>query len=342
MSGGYTRYGILGFGHHAIKRLMPAFAKSRYSRVEGLWRRDPAKAAENARTFSIPQVFGTAEELCACAEIDAVFVVSPDALHLEHVLLALSYGKAVLCEKPLAMNVAEAEAMLSAAGRVGRRLGVAQNMRYNRSVELMRAWIQEGRIGAPVMAHAQFCYDSERSPRTWINDPQLARGGPIGDVGIHCMDALTFVSDLQVTAVSTLAHRDDRSGAVESHAIVGLDLTSGAMATVTVSTRAAYRSLIEVTGETGVLVSEAALTVDHPVKVVLYQGGRVAAEETVSNDDAFSRMLDSFALSLRGEGEFRAGAEQGVRNQRVLDAAYASWHSGRRVEIESDEVATVL
>lgn len=333
MGGSQTRYGILGFGHHAIKRLMPAFGKAGYSRVEGLWRRDPVKAAENARTFSIPRVFASAEELCQSPEIDAVFVVSPDALHLDHVLLALSHGKAVLCEKPLAMNVAEAEEMLAAAAKAGRPLGVAQNMRYNRSVELMQAWIREGRIGAPVIAHAQFCYESERSPRSWINDPELARGGPIGDVGIHCMDALTFVLDSQVMAVNTLAHRDDRSGAVESHAIVGLDFASGAMATVTVSTRAAYRSLIEVTGESGVLVSEAALTVDHPVKVVLYQGGRVAAEETVSNDDAFSRMLDSFALSLKGESEYRAGAEQGVRNQRVLDAAYASWHTGKRVEV---------
>jgi predicted dehydrogenase len=328
-----TRYGILGFGHHAIKRLMPSFAKAGYSRVEGLWRRDLTKATENARTFSIPQVFRSAEELCQSPDIDAVFVVSPDALHLEHVLLALSHGKAVLCEKPLAMSVAEAEQMLAAAAKAGRPLGVAQNMRYNRSVELMQAWIREGRIGAPVVAHAQFCYESERSPRTWINDPELARGGPIGDVGIHCMDALTFVLDAQVTAVNTLAHRDDRSGEVESHAIVSLDFASGAMAAVTVSTRAAYRSLIEVTGESGVLVCEAALTVDHPAKVALYQGGRVAAEETVSNDDAFSRMLDSFALSLRGESEYRAGAEQGVRNQRVLDAAYASWHTGKRMEV---------
>ncbi len=333
MASGAVRYGILGFGHHAIKRLMPAFAGARHASAEGLWRRDPGKARENAQRFGIPHVFSSAEELCASADIDAVFVVSPDALHLEHVLLALAHGKPVLCEKPLAMNVSEAEQMLEAARSRQLALGVAQNMRYNASIERMRTWIAEGRIGAPVMAHAQFCYEAERSPRTWINDPTLACGGPIGDVGIHCMDALGYVLDTQVAAVSTLAHRDARSGEVESHAVVALDFTSGAMGVVTVSTRAAYRSVVEVTGERGVVTCEAALTVDHPVSLVLRQGAEVLAEESMSNADAFSRMLDSFALSLRGETEYLASAEQGVRNQRVLDAAYASWKTGRSVRL---------
>ena len=270
-----VRYGILGFGHHAVKRLMPAFAGAQYARAEGLWRRDPGKAREHGQRFGIPRVFSSAEELCASPEIDAVFVVSPDAFHLEHVLLALAHRKPVLCEKPLAMNVGQAEQMLAAA--------------------------RSGNLA------------------------------PIGDVGIHCIDALGYVLDTQVTAVNTLAHKDGRSGEVESHGVVALDFTSGAMGVVTVSTRAAYRSLVEVTGERGLLSCEAALTVDHAVTVLLRRGAEIVAEEHLSNADAFSRMLDSFALSLSGQAEYLATGEQGVQHQRVLDAAYASWHTGQRV-----------
>src|SRR5277367_6108260 len=92
------RYGILGFGHHAAKRLVPAFAASQESRLVGLWRRDLAKAQANARDFEIPHAFETAEALCSSSEIDAVFVASPDSLHLNDVLLALAHGKPVLCE----------------------------------------------------------------------------------------------------------------------------------------------------------------------------------------------------------------------------------------------------
>lgn len=335
-----VRYGILGFGHHAAKRLVPSFGLAQHSQLEGLYRRDAVKALENARDFAIPHVFETAEALCAWPEIDAVFVVSPDALHLEHVLLALACGKPVLCEKPLAMSVAEVEQMLAAAEKAGVLLGVAQNMRYNASLQRMRGWISEGRVGAPQLAHAQFAYDSARSPRSWINDPALARGGPIGDVGIHCLDALCFVLGQpasSITAVTVLAHKDASSGAVESHAVVALEFASGAMGTVTVTTRAAYRSLIEVTSATGVLTCENAMTIDNPVRLIHYQGGLAVTDELISNDDAFANMLDSFAAAAMGPDvsevrrSYLAPASEGLANQRVLDAAYQSWQEGRRI-----------
>ena len=325
-----TRYGILGFGHHAAKRLMKGFNEAQSSKLVGLWRRDSTKARASASQFSIPLVFDTPEALCASSEIDAVFIVSPDALHLPHVLLAAKHGKAILCEKPLALNAGEVEQMLAAAKAAGVPFGVAQNMRYNRSLDVMRKWVAEGRIGTPQLAHSQFSYSAEGSPRTWIYDPTLATGGPIGDVGIHCIDGLRFVLGTDVTAVSTLAHRDSGSGAVESHAVIALDLASGTMAAVTVTTRASYRSAIEVTGETGVILCENGLTVDHPVDVVHRRGQEVIASERVSNADAYSLMLDSFSAWAKGGETYLAPATDALHNQRVLDAAYRSWRDGTK------------
>ncbi|WP_158752399.1 Gfo/Idh/MocA family protein [Acidobacterium sp. S8] len=325
-----TRYGILGFGHHAIKRMLPGFAEAKESTLTGMWRRDPAKAAANGREYNIPRIFNSAEELCASPEIDAVFIASPDALHLPHVLLAAQHGKHVLCEKPLALNASEVEQMLFATRAAGVVFGVAQNMRYNSSIQLIREWIAEGRIGQPLLAHSQFCYNADKSPRAWIYDPSLATGGPIGDVAIHCLDGLRFVLNTDITEVSTLAHKDAHSGAVESHAVVSFAFGNGAMGAVTVTTRGSYRSLMEVTGETGVILCENGLTVDHPVDVVLYRQDKVAAHQRVSNDDAYSRMLDSFSAAIAGRGEYLATGEDGLHNQRVLDAAYKSWHTGNK------------
>jgi predicted dehydrogenase len=327
------RYGLLGFGHHCEKRLVPAFPGARASALTGIWRRDFENAKANAREYSIEHVFETEEELCASPAVDAVFVTSPDALHLNDVLLALRHGKPVLCEKPLGMSVAEVEQMLEAAGKAGQRLGVAQNMRYNRSLEVMRDWIAEGRIGRPVLANAQFCYSAETSPRKWIYDPALARGGPIGDVGIHCIDALRFLLNSRVAAVNTLARADEASAPLEAYAAIGLDFNRGAMGSVTVSTRGIYRSVIEVTGETGTIASEYGLTVDTDVDVVLWRAGRAEERETVSNADCYTRMLDSFSDWEEGRGEFRATAEDGLHNQMVLDMAYESWRTGERKTI---------
>ena len=328
-----TRYGILGFGHHAAKRLSKGFLESQNSKLVGLWRRDATKAQASASQFSIPLVFDTPEALCASPEIDAVFIVSPDALHLPHVLLAAKHGKAILCEKPLALNAGEVEQMLAAAKAAGVPFGVAQNMRYNRSLDVIRKWIAEGRIGKPQLAHSQFSYSAEGSPRTWIYDPTLATGGPIGDVGIHCIDALRFVLGTDVTAVTTLAHKDEGSGEVESHAVIALDLASGAMAGVTVTTRASYRSVVEVTGETGVILCENGLTVDHPVDVVHRRGAEIITSETVSNADAYSLMLEGFSSWVEGAGTYLAPASDALHNQRVLDAAYRSWRDGTKQSI---------
>jgi len=231
------------------------------------------------------------------------------------------------------MNVGQVERMLAATEKARVKFGVAQNMRYNRSLALMREWITAGSIGRPTLAQAQFAYSAAGSPRTWIYDPTLALGGPIGDVGIHCVDALRFVLGTDVTAVGTLAHTDAESGEVESHAIVGLDFTSGAMGSVTVTTRSAYRTLIEVTGKDGAIVCENGLTVDFPVDVVLRRGPEIAASETVSNEDAYSRMLDGFSAWIEGRSEYLAPALDGLHNQRVLDAAYTSWRNGARVNL---------
>jgi predicted dehydrogenase len=324
------RYGILGFGLHGWKRLIPAFASAKNSRLTAIWRRNLDKAKANASDYGIETVFATAEELCASPHVDAVFVTSPDALHMRDSLLAMSHHKAVLCEKPLAMNVEEVERMLAAAKKANVLFGVAQNFRYNRSVDLIREWVQAGRIGKPVFATSHFYFQSAESQRSWIYDPSLARGGPIGDVGIHCLDALRYILQDEVTAVTTLAHRDAKSGDVEASAALSMDFRSGAIGSILVSFRSPYRSLVEIVGETGVIRSENGLTVTGMVDVQLLESGKVLDSRQVTNADAYCRMLDGFSGAMEGRGSYLAPGEDGLKNQYVLDAAYASWQSGRK------------
>ncbi len=333
-----VRYGILGFGHHGERRLAPAFERTQNSQLAGIWRRNQERARENAEHFGITQMFASPEELCASPAIDAVFVASPDALHCEHTLLALRYGKAVLCEKPLAMNAAEAIRMVSAARAADRPFGVAQNFRYNASVIRIRALVAEGVIGTPVFASAHFCFLSRNSPRTWINDSGMACGGPIGDVGIHAIDALRFLLQQEVVAVSTLAVcRPEPAAAsvreLEESAAITLEFSRDVLGSVHVSFRANYRTFIEVVGEDGVLTAESGFTVDRPVTIVHHAGAKIVSEETVSNNDAYSRMLDAFSAVVEGAETFASPGEDGVQNQQILDAVFRSWHSGCRERI---------
>lgn len=324
------RYGILGFGHHGRRRLIPGFAGAKEARLAGIWRRNIEKAESDANEFGIEHAFSSAEELCSSPAIDAVFVTSPDAFHMRDTLLAFRHNKPVLCEKPLAMDAEEVRQMLAASQKANLLFGVAQNFRYNRSVNLIRDWVQAGRVGKPIFASAHFYFQAGHSPRAWIYDPSLARGGVMGDVGIHCIDALRFILQDDVSAVTTIAASDVHSKDIDSNAVLTLDFARGAIGSMMVSFRSAYRTLLEVVGEDGIVRCESGLTVDFPVDVLLLQGGKIIESQQVSNTDGYSRMLDGFSAAIEGHGSYAATGEDGLRNQLALDAGYASWRSGRK------------
>jgi predicted dehydrogenase len=328
-----VRFAILGFGLHAVRRLLPAFAKSEHTQVVGLWRRDQTAAKQNCSEHKIAHCFATPEELCSSPEIDAVFITSPDAMHHDDTLLALRHGKAVLCEKPVAMNASEARDMAEAARAACVVYGVAQNFRYNHTLDWMREAIRSGKIGRPQFARAEFDYPADRAPRKWIKDPSLACGGPIGDVGVHCIDALRYVLGEEVQSVSTLATKSSPDDQVEATASLQLQMTSDVLASVAVSARTPYRTLIEFTGSDGILIAENGLTVDRPIEIVHRRAGEVVETVSLNNADAYTRMLDSFAQAMRGEAAFAASGEDGVKNMAILDAAFESWKTGQRVTL---------
>ncbi len=327
-----VRFAILGFGHHAGRRLVPAFARSAEAELVGFWRRNPEAAAADAQAHGL-RAFRSAEELCSSPEVDVVFIASPDALHLADAELAFGHGKAVLCEKPLAMNAGQAAAMAAAANKAGLLFGVGQNFRFNHSLAYLREAIAQGRIGTPQLAHAQYSYMGTLAPRTWITDPSLACGGPIADVGVHCIDSLRFVLGAEVKSISVLASRDARSGEVEAAASMQMEMSGSVFANVTVTARAPYRTLLEVSGSDGVLIAENGLTVDRPVEVTLRKGGTLVEIHTVSNDDGYVRMIDGFARAFQSGESFLATGADGVVNQKILDAAFRSWHSGLREQL---------
>jgi 1,5-anhydro-D-fructose reductase (1,5-anhydro-D-mannitol-forming) len=324
-----TRYAILGFGHHATRRLVPAFARSATSQLIGLWRRNPEAATADAQAHNL-RAYASAEELCASPEVDVVFITSPDAMHLADCKRAFAHAKAVLCEKPLAMNAGQAAEIQAAAEAAGVVFGVGQNFRFNHSVEYLRQQILAGSIGTPQLAHAQYAYPGYLAPRKWITDPTLACGGPIADVGVHCIDTLRYILSDDVKSISVLASKDERSGEVEAIATMQLALRSGIFANVTATARAPYRTLIEVVGSEGVLIAENGLTVDRPVDITLRKAGELIEAHTVSNDDGYVRMIDAFTAALHGQGQFSPTGADAVINQRILDAAFRSWHSGLR------------
>jgi 1,5-anhydro-D-fructose reductase (1,5-anhydro-D-mannitol-forming) len=327
-----VNFGIVGFGLHAVKRLMPGFQRAKNCRVTALARRDALKARESAQKFGIANGFTSVEELCQSADVDAVLVTSPNSLHYSDVLTAIRYGKPALCEKPLAMNADETREMVEAAQKSNVLFGVAQVFRFCTSVNRIRELL--GEVGRPRLARCDFSFFAPPDhARAWLNDRAVAGGGPIADVGVHCIDTLRYILQDEVIRVSAVGSKDERSGDVEASAALTLEFSRGTLATVAVSFRAEYHTTVEVRGERGALVCDKGLTVDRPVNVQLWRDNKIVQDEQMSNELAYAYQVDEFADAVEGTKQFRAPGLEGWKNQVVLDAAYRSMETGRTIDV---------
>lgn len=312
---------------------MPGFAQSKRCRVSALSRRDMGSAQASAKQYNIPLAFDSAEDLCRCDEVDAVLVTTPNSCHLQDVLLALKHGKPVLCEKPMGMDADECRQMTEAAQQAGLLLGVAQVFRFENSTARLRARIAGGEIGTPVFARSEFSYPGREHPRKWLTDAKLSGGGPIADVGVHCIDALRYVLQDEVVEVTARGYADQDSGDVEAAAVLSLRFARGTLGSVMVSTRVEYRTPMEIVGDEGALRGNDVLNVERPIQLQRLKGGKVIETEEVTNYEAYAQQVDAFAAALEDRVPFPVPGEEGWKNQIILDAAYRSLKSGKAEEI---------
>jgi predicted dehydrogenase len=180
---------VVGIGDITRKRVLPAILAEPRSRLYALLTRDPRKT--EAYPGALP--FTRLGDALRDPAVDAVYVASPVAFHAGHSIASLRAGKDVLCEKPVAMNYAQAESMAEAARESGRLLGIAYYRRLYPKLVRARQLIGEGAIGQPVLVEANYHGWLESPDRAWLKDPALAGGGPLYDVGSHRIDACNFL-----------------------------------------------------------------------------------------------------------------------------------------------------
>ena len=209
---------VIGVGDITRKRVLPAVLAQPRSRLYALLTRSPAKAA----VYPGALVYTDLSDALRDPSIHAVYVASPVALHAGHTIASLRTGKHVLCEKPVALDFAQAESMAEAARQSGRLLGIAYYRRLYPKLLRARQLIREGAIGQPVLVEANYHGWLESPDRAWLKDPAIAGGGPLYDVGSHRIDACNFLfgrplraTGLLSNAVHELAVEDSATALIE-------------------------------------------------------------------------------------------------------------------------------
>lgn len=223
-----VKWVVVGVGDIARKRVIPAILAEPESQLYGVVTRDTRKAA----AYPGARAWNAIEDALRDDAVDAVYIATPVALHGPYTMACLLAGKHVLCEKPMAMNYAEAQAMIAAVPNKVK-LGVAYYRRLYPKVLRLRELLREGAIGQPVLAEANCHNWLAAAGREWLLDPALAGGGPLFDVACHRIDVLNFLFGGPRRVAALLSNTVHRI-AVEDSATVLIDYANGARGVVDV------------------------------------------------------------------------------------------------------------
>jgi predicted dehydrogenase len=245
-----VRIGVIGCGEVSGAKHLPVFAHIAGATVAAVCDLDQALARSAASRFGIPQVADSAAELLALGDIDLVAVLTPPASHAELAIAALRAGHHVYVEKPLALSVADSEAMLAEARRSGRTAVTGFHMRFHRLVRDARDIVRSGRLGA--IESIRLVWHSPRGdqptqPWKTVRD---AGGGALVEIGVHHIDLVRFLLDDEIARIAA----QTRDGVREDECATIMALTArGILVTGEFSERSPHEIEIVISGRQAML-----------------------------------------------------------------------------------------
>ena len=300
---------VIGIGDITTRRVIPAIQAEPRSRLHGLVTGDPAKAARyQARTWT------SLDAALADPEVDAVYVGTPVFLHAPQTIQAFRAGKHVLCEKPMAMNEAEAAIMLRASEESGKQFGVAYYRRFYPKIRRVKDLLAAGAIGKPVFAELtnHMWFDGTGS-RSWLVDPSKAGGGPLFDIASHRIDVLNFLFGQPVRATGQLSNVVHHY-AVEDNATVMIEYDGG------------VRGLVDVRWHSRVIRDECRIRgTDGEMELsplngpeLVYPGGR---ESLPNHANVHLPLIENFVDAVEGKARLVASGQAAYWTDWVTEQA---------------------
>jgi predicted dehydrogenase len=231
---------MLGTGRIADQELAPALAQAEGARLWSVLSRDAGRGrdfAERHGAAAASPVHTDLADLLADDALDAVLIATPDRLHAAECIAAARAGKHVLTEKPMATEIAEAQAMVEACDEAGVVLAVAYHMRWHAGHRKLAGLVHSGRLGTLRHARAQWTFLAQND-QNWRASPEVGRWWGLAGVGTHCLDQIRWLmtpSCGEIVAQENLISYEVWKGPHDETALVSLEFESGATAEICTS-----------------------------------------------------------------------------------------------------------
>ena len=321
-----VRWGCLSTANIALKKALPGMATAANCEIAAIASRDLAQAWQAAAQLDIPKAYGTYEALLADPDIDAVYIPLPNDLHVPWSIKAAEAGKHVLSEKPIGMNAAQAEQLITARNRTGVKIGEAFMVRLHPQWLRTRELIQQDRIGPLRLVQGAFSYFNVKPEN--IRNSLAAGGGALMDIGCYLTYLARFLFAAEPTRVLALIDRDPETKIDRLTSMI-LDFPNGQFIG-TCSTQLVPYQRIQAFGPKGRIEVQVPVNApsDRPTQIFLDNGtdlfGASAATEVFPTVDQYTLQGSAFSDAILNDTEVPSTLEDALHNMAVIDALFRS------------------
>jgi predicted dehydrogenase len=323
-------WGVLGVGKIGVEKVIPAMQRGEASRVDAIASRDIAKARRAAAALGVAKAYGAYDNLLADPAIEAIYNPLPNELHVPWTIRALEAGKHVLCEKPIALDAAEASALIEARRRSGKLVAEAFMVRFHPQWRRAREIAHSGAIGAPRAIQTFFSFRLIDAADIRNKPPG---GGALYDIGCYAILTARHVFAAEPTRVFAALDFDPDFG-VDRLASALIEFPGGRHLTFTCATQLPLHQRVTIVGEAGRVEIAVPFNAppDRPTRITIDSGadlfGGGARVEEFPSCDQYTLQGDAFSRAILGEAPLEFPIEDAIANMRVIDAAFRSARSG--------------
>ncbi len=293
-----------------------------------------AEAKVESEKHGVPG-FTSVDKMIAETDCDAVYIATPQFAHLEAVEIACSHNKHILCEKPLAANISDAEKIIDLCEKTGVRLGVDFNYRFHPLHQKMRQLIRSGAIGQVISGRCQFGQNVPPRDGAFRQTLKLSGGGAFADTGNHAVDLLENIMGQVAISLHGLKKNVIYKYECEDSCAALIDFDKGGFGIVDAyfcSPIESLRNDIEINGTEGTLYTENTLQMDTMGRLHL----RTAEANEIFEcpaEDMYKAVFEKFADAILNEKPLPITGEEGLHSQKIIAAVYKSSETGRKISI---------
>ncbi|WP_132253749.1 Gfo/Idh/MocA family protein [Methylobacterium segetis] len=332
---------LVGLGRLSLEELLPAFAESKKARIVALMSGSPDKAKLVAQQYGVaPDAvygYGDWDRLKQNAAVQAVYIVTPNAVHRDQVIAAAGAGKHVLCEKPMAANSAEARDMIAACERANVRLMIAYRCQYEPYNREVARLVRSGAYGRPRLIQA-FNGQTTGLPEQWRLKKALAGGGALPDIGIYCLNPARAVlgeEPVSVQAQIFSPPEDPKFAEVEETVSFTLRFPSGTIAQCLTSYGVHEARRMSVHTQAADIALENAFAYEGQRLIVSHKDGPQESRDNrvLAQKNQFALEIDHFARCVLENRRPRTPGEEGLQDHVLMEAIYESARTGAPVTV---------